>query len=83
MDNSMIAERLVALRGDRSREEVAKALQISVSAVTMYELGERIPRDEVKIRIANYYGATVESIFYAQSVTESDLKEACHHDRTS
>lgn len=75
MDNSMIAERLVTLRGERSREEVAKALQISVSAVTMYELGERIPRDEVKIRIANYYETTVESIFYAPSVTKGDFKE--------
>ena len=75
MDHNTIAQRLIALRGQRSREEVAKALRVSVSAVTMYELGERIPRDEVKIRIANYYGTTVESIFYAPYVTKSDQKE--------
>ena len=56
-------EQLIALRGDRSQEEVAKALGISVSALSMYEQGNRIPRDEIKIRMADYYGISIESLF--------------------
>lgn len=56
-------EKLIELRGDRSQEEVAKALGISVSALSMYEQGKRIPRDEIKIRMAKYYGITIETLF--------------------
>ena len=77
MNTEQIARNLVALRGERSRERVAADIGVSVSAISMYENGERIPRDEVKIRIANYYNTSVEAIFYAGSVTFSgDGKEA-------
>ena len=59
-----VAERLIRLRGKRSREEVAKAVGVSVSAISMYENGERIPRDSVKIKIAQYYKKTVQEIFF-------------------
>lgn len=62
-----IGERLKALREDKSREDVAKACEISVSALGMYENGFRIPRDEIKIRLANYYHQPVETIFYANN----------------
>lgn len=65
MDRSKIAERLVKLRGKRTQAEVAEAIRVSPSAYSMYETGERIPRDEIKIRIAKYYGRTVNTIFYA------------------
>lgn len=60
-----IAERLVRARGDRSREEVAKAVGISLSAITMYENGARVPRDEIKIRLADYFQTTVQELFYS------------------
>lgn len=60
-----IAHRLVILRGDLSRKEVAKANGISLSALAMYESGQRTPRDEIKVRLAQYYGETVESIFFS------------------
>lgn len=60
-----IAARLVNARGTRSRNQVAKAVGISVSAIGMYETGARIPRDEVKIRLADYYGTTVQALFYS------------------
>lgn len=65
MDAEVIAKRLIELRGKKSREQVAKALEISVSAVAMYENGARIPRDEMKKKIAQYYGVSVEEIFFA------------------
>lgn len=64
MDREIIARRLVELRGDKRREEVAKACNISVSALSMYEQGERIPRDDIKIRLAKYYNSTIEAIFF-------------------
>ena len=65
-----IAKRLVAARGKRSRKVVADAVGISVSALTMYELGYRVPKDEIKVRIANYYGRTVQSLFFGKECHE-------------
>ncbi|WP_027410341.1 helix-turn-helix transcriptional regulator [Anoxybacteroides tepidamans] len=64
MDKQKIAAILVELRGNRSREEVANALGISISALQMYENAKRVPKDEIKLKIANYYGVPVESIFF-------------------
>lgn len=64
MDSEEIARKLVVLRGNRSRQEVSKALGISLSALAMYENGDRIPRDETKKRIASFYGKSVEEIFF-------------------
>ena len=63
--NEIVAEKLVKLRGDKSRETVAKACGISVSALAMYEQGERIPRDDIKIKLAKHYKSSVEFIFFA------------------
>ncbi|MGO5490377.1 helix-turn-helix transcriptional regulator [Acidaminococcus sp. HCP3S3_H5] len=59
-----IGERLRKLRGEIDRSTVAQGCGISVSAVSMYENGIRVPRDEIKVRLAKFYGKTVESIFY-------------------
>ena len=56
-------EKLIELRGNRSQEDVAKALGISVSALSMYKQGNRIPRDEIKIRMAEYYGISLDALF--------------------
>lgn len=55
---------LTRLRGSKTKEEVACNLNISVSALSAYENGERVPRDEVKKRISDYYGKPVQYIFY-------------------
>lgn len=64
-DAKKIGKRLTRLRGDKSQELVARELDISYSALRKYENGERVPRDEVKIRIAKYYGKSVQEIFFA------------------
>lgn len=64
MNRSKIAETLISLRGEKSREEVANALNIAVSTLAMYELGQRVPRDEIKLKLADYYGVDVQSIFF-------------------
>lgn len=65
MANEAMAEKLKALRGKKTQREVAEALGISLSAYAMYESGARVPRDEVKIRIANYYNRSVKFLFFA------------------
>lgn len=54
-----------AMRGAESQQALADKLNISKSALAMYERGERIPRDEVKVRIAQHFGVSIESIFFA------------------
>lgn len=56
---------LKRLRGKRSLEEVAEGIGISARALKSYENGERRPRDDVKIRIAEYYGKSVKYIFFS------------------
>jgi len=65
MDAIAVGKRLTELRGDRSQERVARDNNLSLSAYTKYERGERIPRDEIKIRLAAYYQKTVQEIFFA------------------
>ena len=65
MDAKAIGQRLIKLRGNRTQDEVSKALGISLSAIGMYERGERIPRDEIKVSLAKYYNTTVQAIFFA------------------
>lgn len=64
MNAKIIGERLLKLRGSNSREDVAQAVGVSVSAMSMYENGERIPRDKIKIRLADFYGQSVQEIFF-------------------
>lgn len=66
-----IGKKLADLRGDKTQQEVANACDISVSALSMYELDERVPRDEVKIRLASYYGVSIESLFFGNDNHET------------
>lgn len=60
----LFGEKLRELRGERTQEEMARELKITKSSLAMYERNERIPRDEVKIRIAEFFGKTVQEIFF-------------------
>ncbi len=73
MKDNTIGEILIGLRKEsgKSVTETAKELDISTSALSMYENGERIPRDNIKIRIANYYHKSVTDIFFTQNAHET------------
>lgn len=60
----LIAEKLVKMRGNHTQAEMAEKIGISQSTLAMYETGKRIPSDEIKIRIANVYKKSVQSIFF-------------------
>jgi putative transcriptional regulator len=64
MNKKLIGKKLIKLRGNKSREEVADCIGISVSALQMYENGQRIPRDEIKVKLANFFGVTVQELFF-------------------
>lgn len=65
MNSKEIGKRLLKLRGEKTQQQVANDLGLTVSAIGMYERGERIPRDEIKARIAIYYNCSVEDIFFS------------------
>lgn len=58
-------QKMRELRGNRTKEEVATAINVTCSSYIKYERDERTPRDEVKIRIAKYFDTTVSNIFFA------------------
>ena len=65
-----MARKLIALRGNKTQEEVSDELGISKSALAMYELGKRVPRDPIKARIAKYYKKSVPYIFFNEKEHE-------------
>lgn len=64
IDPREIGARLRELRGDRTLQEVADSVGTTRQAVAGYEDGSYTPQDDVKIRLAAYYGVPVEQIFF-------------------
>jgi len=65
VNKERIGKTLTELRGEESREELSKKVGVSVSAWQMYENGQRIPKDEIKVKIASYFKKSVGEIFYS------------------
>ncbi len=57
-------DKLKNLRGNKTQEQIANEIGITKSSWAMYERGERVPRDEIKIKIAQYFKKSVEDIFF-------------------
>lgn len=64
MDKNIMAARLRELRGNIPRDTVCKSLGISMSSLSMYENGDRVPRDKVKVSLAKFYGKSITFIFF-------------------
>ena len=64
IDTKVIGNRMRELRGDKTQKEVADAVGVTAMAVCQYEAGTRVPSDQVKIALAEYFGRTVENIFF-------------------
>lgn len=62
-DPKTVGKRLRELRGVRTRSGVARELGISYSLLSFYESGQRTPSLKSQVKLANYYGVTLESIF--------------------
>lgn len=59
-----IGHRLKALRGDKTLWDISKATGIQMPLLSLYENGKRVPSDTNKIILAQYYGQTVQEIFF-------------------
>lgn len=59
-----IGQKIRQLRGDMTQEKAASLIGVTKTALSMYENDERVPRDEIKKRIATVFGQTVGAIFY-------------------
>lgn len=59
---SVFSERLVKLRDSRnlSQKEVAKEFGVVVRAYQRYEYGEREPQLSVLVRMADFYGVSID-----------------------
>lgn len=66
MNKKAIGQKLKELRGKKTMQEVAKAVGVSQSAISMYEHGERVPSDNIKKALAKYFNTTVEKIFFTE-----------------
>ena len=47
-----------------SRAKMAELLGISPSAIYQYEVDMKRPRDDLKVRIAEHFGSSVQDIFF-------------------
>lgn len=72
MDAKLVGERIKNLRQEKkmSQQEFAEAINVACSTVSMYENGERIPRDQIKLAIANLFGVTVDYLFFGVDTHE-------------
>ncbi len=69
MNKTKIGAKLRSLRGNKTQETVANDVGIGRTALNMYELGHRVPRDDVKVKLAIYYNVSVEELFFADDAT--------------
>lgn len=49
-----------------SQTELAEELGLTRASISYYEKGERIPSDENKVKMANFFGKSVQEIFFEQ-----------------
>ena len=69
LDAMQIGSRIKGLR-EKSGEtmlDLSKSVGTSESAIGMYESGQRVPRDEIKIRIAEHFNVPVDAIFFPKA----------------
>lgn len=66
MDRKLIGERIRGLREEKgqSMAHVARQLKLPYSTYFSYEYGLRLPSDPVKIKLAEYFGVPIETIFF-------------------
>lgn len=62
-----LGEKLIALRGEKTRKQMAKEIGINVQIVQKWEKDYHYPRVEALFRLAKYYGITVSELLYGVS----------------
>lgn len=62
----MNREALIKLRGEKARSDVAFDLKITPQMLGAIERGDRTPSLYLAKKIADYYGTTIDDIFFKQ-----------------
>lgn len=57
---------------NKTQREVAEETGISYSMIQLMEQGRRGASDKNKIKLAKYYGKSVEHLFFSDKITHSD-----------
>lgn len=59
---SMLSERLKMLREELSltQSQLAQQLEIATSSISQYESGDRIPSDDIKIKLAKFFDVSLD-----------------------
>ena len=67
MSRQNIGDILKRLRKEKNetQETVANSIGVSPSAYAMYEMGQRMPRDDIKVAIAAHFKKSVKYIFFS------------------
>ena len=73
MDIKAMGNRIRMLREElgQTKRFVAKQTGISYSSICQYEYGLRFPSDANKVKLASYFGCSVEYLFYAGENNDS------------
>ena len=64
--NTKIGRKLRYLRekSGKTQKELADIMNLSTSAISMYEMGERVPSDKVKRQYALLFDVSIEDLFF-------------------
>lgn len=62
---------MIRLRGDRTQKEIAEEMGIPVSTYAMVENGYRYPRKRLQKKFVDYFGLTVDELFFNQQSIEN------------
>lgn len=74
MDTNVLGKRIKKLREKKNLNqlEFSKILNISNTTLSQYEAGNRTPSDEIKEKVADYFGVSVD---YLLGRTEKSISE--------
>lgn len=70
----MVRNKMKELRGERSQAAIAKKLNITGQMLGAIENGNRTPSLELAKKIADFYGFSIEEIFFEQKCNEMGRK---------
>ena len=73
MSNNILGNRIATLRQKNklSQVEFSQLLNISNTTLSQYESGKRIPSDNIKIKIADYFNVSLDYLFGRTNVMDT------------
>lgn len=81
MDKKLFTQRLIELRGERSRHSVAKDLFLKDQTLEKYEKGDTLPNIEKAAEIAQYYGVSTDYLLGLTDIQspDTDIQAICEY----